>query len=108
MARHILTETTTDGLRVRRCGKYFLTPGAGQVQTQWGPVRLKLAQGYGVTHAKPEFEDAAQLAREHGVPYQAVLQEALGQLNGLESKWGGLYFPWERNESSPCSCPPLC
>ena len=86
MARHILTETTTNGLRVRRCGKYFLTPGAGQVQTQWGPVRLKLAQGYGVTHAKPEFEDAAQLAREHGVPYQAVLQEALGQLNGLESK----------------------
>ena len=86
MARHILTETTTNGLRVRRCGKYFLTPGAGQVHTQWGPVRLKLAQGYGVTHAKPEFEDAAQLAREHGVPYQAVLQEALGQLNGLESK----------------------
>ena len=86
MARHILTETTTNGLRVRRCGKYFLTPGVGQVQTQWGPVRLKLAQGCGVTHAKPEFEDAAQLAREHGVPYQAVLQEALGQLNGSESK----------------------
>ena len=52
MARHILTETTTNGLRVRRCGKYFLTPGVGQVQTQWGPVRLKLAQGYGVTPYK--------------------------------------------------------
>ena len=50
------------------------------VQTQWGPVKLKLARGYGVTHVKPEFEDAAELARKHGVPYQAVLQEALGQL----------------------------
>ena len=80
MARHILTETATNGLRVRRCGKYFLTPGVGQVQTQWGPVRLKLAQGYGVTHTKPEFEDAAALAREHGVPYQEVVKEILGKL----------------------------
>ena len=80
LARRILAETTTNGLRVRRCGKYFLEPGAGMVQTQWGPVKLKLARGYGVTHVKPEFEDAAELARKHGVPYQAVLQEALGQL----------------------------
>ena len=80
MARHILEETTTNGLRVRRCGKYFLTPGAGQVQTQWGPVGLKLAQGRGITHIKPEFEDAARLAREQGLPYQAVLQEVLGKV----------------------------
>ena len=32
------------------------------VQTQWGPVKLKLARGYGITHVKPEFEDAAALA----------------------------------------------
>ena len=80
LARRILAETTTNGLRVRRCGKYFLTPGAGMVQTRWGPVKLKLARGYGITHVKPEFEDAAELAREHDVPYQAVLQEAMGQL----------------------------
>ena len=80
LARRILAETTTNGLRVRRCGKYFLTPGAGMVQTRWGPVKLKLARGYGITHVKPEFEDAAELAREHDGPYQAVLQEALGQL----------------------------
>ena len=61
-------------------------PSAGMVQTQWGPVKLKTAQGYGITHVKPEFEDAAALAREHGVPYQAVLQEVLGQLQQRESK----------------------
>ena len=84
LARRVLAETTTNGLRVRRCGKYFLAPGAGMVQTQWGPVKLKLARGYGITHVKPEFEDAAELARKHGVPYQAVLQEALGQLRQEE------------------------
>lgn len=77
MARHILAQTTTNGLRVRRCGKYFLQPGQGQVQTQWGPVRLKLAQGYGVSRAKPEYEDVAALARELGLPYQTVFEETL-------------------------------
>ena len=78
LARHILAQTTTNGLRTRRCGKYFLNPGEGQVQTQWGPVRVKLAQGYGVTHAKPEFEDVAALARANGLPYRTVFEAALG------------------------------
>ena len=77
LARQILAQTTTNGLRARRCGKYFLTPGAGRVQTQWGPVGVKLARGYGVTHAKPEFEDAAALARAHGLPYRTVFEEAM-------------------------------
>ena len=86
LARRILAETTTNGLRVRRCGKYFLTPGTGMVQTKWGPVKLKQARGYGITHVKPEFEDAAELARQNGVPYQAVLQEVLGQLLQFEAQ----------------------
>ncbi len=80
LARKILAETTTNGLRVRRCGKYFLTPGAGQAQTQWGPVGLKLAQGFGVSHIKPEFEDAAELARKNGASYQEVVKEILKKL----------------------------
>ena len=47
-ARHILAETTTNGLRVRRCEKYFLTPGMETVQTKWGDIRVKTAAGYGV------------------------------------------------------------
>ena len=80
LARKILAETTTNGLRARRCGKYFLTPGASQVQTQWGPVGLKLAQGFGLTHVKPEFEDAARLARDHDLSYQEVMREVWGKM----------------------------
>ena len=80
LARHILAQTTTNGLRSRRCGKYFLQPGQGQVQTQWGPVRVKLARGYGVSHAKPEYEDVAALARANGLPYRTVFEAALRQL----------------------------
>ena len=80
MARQVLAQTTTNGLRVRRCGKYFLTPGAGEAATQWGPVRVKWARGFGVTHCKPEYDDVARLAREHGVPFQQVQTDAVRNL----------------------------
>ena len=77
MIRHIFAHTSTNGLRSRLSEKYFLRPGQGQVQTPWGPVRVKVAQGFGVTHVKPEFEDVAALAREHGLPYQTVFECAI-------------------------------
>lgn len=77
MIRHIFAHTTTNGLRARLSEKFWLAPGTETVQTQWGPVGVKVAQGFGVTHAKPEFEDAAALARAHGLPYQAVFEDAL-------------------------------
>lgn len=80
MARHVLAQTTTNGLRVHRCGKFFLTPERGQVHTPWGSVRIKIAQGFGVTHRKPEYEDVARLARDNGLPYQTVLDDVLGRL----------------------------
>lgn len=80
MARHILAQTTTTGLRARRCEKYFLTPGTGQILSKWGPIRLKTSSGFGLTHSKPEYEDVAALARANGVSYQAVLQDVLRRI----------------------------
>ena len=78
----IFLHTTTNGLRSRLPQKLYLKPDIRQVQTQWGPVGVKIAKGFGVTHAKPEFEDVAALARENGLPYQTVFQAALRQLEG--------------------------
>ena len=75
--RQIFTHTSTNGLRSRLSTKYFLKPEQEQVQTQWGPVGVKLAQGFGITHVKPEFEDAAALARENGLPYETVAEAAM-------------------------------
>ena len=84
MAVHILRETTTNGLRIRRCAKYFLTPKTAEVNTQWGPVRVKMAQGYGVSHRKPEYEDVARIAAENQIPYQQVSEEVLRLLSEEE------------------------
>ena len=75
LARAVMEQTTTNGLRVRRCAKYFLTPGSGTVETRWGTVRLKTAQGYGVRHVTAEYESAAELARANGLPIQTVLED---------------------------------
>ena len=75
--RQIFAHTSTNGLRSHLSMKYFLKPRQEQVQTQWGPVRVKVAQGFGATHVKPEFEDAAALAREHDLPYRAVFEDAI-------------------------------
>ena len=77
MARAVLTHTTTIGLRVRRCEKYFLTPGAATVSTPYGEIDVKTAEGFGLSKVKPEHASVAAAAQAHGVPYQTVWQAAL-------------------------------
>ena len=83
-ARHILAQTTTNGLRARRCAKYFLTPGTERVQTPWGEVRIKKAEGFGVIHRKPEYDDVAELARKHQTSCQKMTEMILSALEKEE------------------------
>ena len=85
MAERVLALTTTNGLRVRRCEKYFLQPSAREVSTAWGKVRVKAAEGFGITHVKPEFEDVAAIARKTGLSYDTVAQAVRQALNKEEN-----------------------
>ena len=85
MAEQVLALTTTNGLRVRRCEKYFLQPSVREVSTAWGQVRVKVAESFGITHAKPEFEDVAAIARNTGLSYDTVAQAVRQALNKEEN-----------------------
>lgn len=85
MAEQVLALTTTNGLRVRRCEKYFLQPSAREVSTAWGKVRVKVAEGFGITHVKPEFEDVAAIARKTGLSYDTIAQAVRQALNKEEN-----------------------
>ena len=74
-ARAVLRETTTNGLRVHRCEKYSLDPRVETVETPWGPARVKVAEGFGVRHVKPEHDDVARIAHEQGLPIAQVEDE---------------------------------
>jgi uncharacterized protein (TIGR00299 family) protein len=78
LARAILEETSTIGLRVRTEARIELERTVRKVRTRYGTLRVKLAsQGDRLLQAWPEYEDCAALARRHGVPLTRVQQAAL-------------------------------
>ena len=76
-ARNIMRETTTNGVRARLCEKYFLAPGSETVQTEHGQIRVKTADGFGISHVKPEYEDTAAFARKSQVSYGEAYEQIL-------------------------------
>jgi uncharacterized protein (DUF111 family) len=73
----ILRETPTLGLRILPMERVAADRRVLELETPWGPVRVKekWLSGERVA-ASPEYEDCARIAREHGVPLQQVLQTA--------------------------------
>ena len=73
----LLRETTTLGVRWQVMQREIVQRQTVQVQTPWGSVRckLKILEG-SVKGAKPEFDDCARLAREHGLPVNDVIEAA--------------------------------
>ena len=71
-------ETTTLGLRAFAVQRTVLRREFAEVQTAYGPVRVKLGFLRGaLANAAPEFEDCAHAAREHGAPVKDVLAAAI-------------------------------
>ena len=78
MVQLLFRHTTTLGIRETPHRRYILSRRAEEVNTVYGSVTCKLSQGYGVSHCKPEYEDLARLAREHGVSI-AQVREAVNE-----------------------------
>ena len=78
MQRIVFSETTTNGIRLQHMERACLERRFERAETPWGEVAIKVATLLdGTERAKPEFEDCAALAREHGIPLQQVMQAAL-------------------------------
>ena len=45
-------------------------------ETEYGPVRIKSAEGYGVKRSKCEYEDLAALARANGKTLREIEESA--------------------------------
>lgn len=90
-AKNIMRETTTNGVRVRLCEKYFLIPGIETVQTEFGQVQIKTAEGFGIRHEKPEYEDTAACARKAQISYREAYEQvlALRKEQAGKTKQGG-------------------
>ena len=67
MLRCLFRNTTTLGVREYTCSRYTLQRTIRAVETKYGTVHIKTAEGWGVRREKPEYEDLARIAREQNI-----------------------------------------
>lgn len=70
----IFRHTTTIGVRERECRRYSLERHTDYVGTEFGAVRVKEAQGFGVAKCKYEYDDIAAIARERDLALDEVAE----------------------------------
>jgi uncharacterized protein (DUF111 family) len=73
----LFRETTTLGIRYREVARRCLDREWRQVETEYGPVRVKIGRlNDEVLNVAPEYDDCARLAREKGVPMKTIYDAA--------------------------------
>ena len=73
----IFTHTSTLGIRVRQLDRLIAHREIITVETEFGPIRVKLRKINGITtHIAPEYDDCAQIATQNAIPLQKVIQAA--------------------------------
>ena len=86
----IFMETTTLGVRKSRVQRSTLTRDLVCVDTNYGPVNVKVGfkDDGTVTNRHPEYEDCKRLATQHGVPLKSVMNEAVTAFLRMEQDGG--------------------
>lgn len=79
IARVLMTETRTLGLRRNRVARWKLARRSGEIQTPWGNVRVKWSRQLVVRDAhdwepSPEFDDCQAIALKYQLPLVEVTQ----------------------------------
>lgn len=65
--KSIFTHTTTIGIRESKEARYVLDRRIETIDTEFGPIRKKVSEGYGVKKEKFEYDDLAKIATEKGI-----------------------------------------
>jgi uncharacterized protein (TIGR00299 family) protein len=87
LTKLIFAETTTLGVRRREEQRQTLSRRWESVQTNWGPVRIKIASMNGtISNYAPEYEDCRALAEAHHIPLKMVMEAATQQYLRAERK----------------------
>lgn len=72
----IFKETTTIGIRRVAMDRTVLGREMKTVDTEYGPIRVKVCTSQGLKRSYPEYEDVAKASRETGVPFREVYEAA--------------------------------
>jgi len=67
LSKLILSNTSTIGLRLWKAERYEMSSHMEVCHTEYGDVRIKVSEGYGIRKWKPEHDDLVKLASENDV-----------------------------------------
>ncbi len=85
LARQVLRDTPTLGLRYRLENRFELERRLRTVDTRYGAISVKVGSLHGqVLHVWPEYDSCAALAERHGVSLWQVQQAALDAYASIE------------------------
>jgi uncharacterized protein (TIGR00299 family) protein len=82
VARAMLTQTTTIGVRVRTERRHVLPRSIVTIETPLGSVRVKRSGTNGTLRVRPEYDDLARIARERSLPLAEVVRIVDASLAG--------------------------
>lgn len=72
----VFAETTTLGLRYLKADVHRLGRQFAKVETEWGPITVKLGFHKGeLVQMAPEFKECEAAAKRHGVPLKRVYEQ---------------------------------
>ena len=78
--------TSTLGIRIRQLDRLVADREICSVQTEYGPIRVKLRKVNGtVTQIAPEYDDCANAATNYGVPISEIAEAARTAFNQTKS-----------------------
>jgi uncharacterized protein (TIGR00299 family) protein len=92
LARILVEETGTLGVREYPCGRHILLREVTSVNVRINeksePVRVKIAKDLDgeVVQVKPEYDDIEKLAKETGMPFRAIMEIATKKARSLIEK----------------------
>ncbi len=77
IAKSVIRNTTTIGIRMHRCERLELSSRFETVSTVYGDVRVKTSEGHGISKWKPEHDDVVEASKRSGVPQEEVRREVI-------------------------------
>lgn len=82
LSKLILANTSTIGLRIWKAERYEMSSHTEVCRTEYGDVRIKVSEGYGIRKWKPEHDDLVRLASENGVTVGKVRDSVRSHYKG--------------------------
>ncbi len=82
LSKLILANTSTIGLRIWKAERYEMSSHSEVCRTEYGDVRIKVSEGYGIRKWKPEHDDLVRLASENGVTVGKVRDSVRSSYKG--------------------------